>query len=658
MYPSSPIRSAAVPPAQLSPRPQARARSSAHPQRQPQQPQPPQQLPATESDITEVFDPDFKYIYNVSTNAVVHLPPARLNITRLVLCRNYRPCDPRSCAMGGNCKFVHADCDYAKLEAHPIHVNYIWRHESLCTYPRLPPGEKLTVWAPNNKQPATLIPSERILVTKGSQAYMICLQSVRSGLASPEELEHTAPLSHCAHYYFNRMCNRGERCNFIHAVHVDPNVQGDFKRAPGRGQHHPTPPSDKAGDSNARSGRERNTRSGGYHHHRGGSSAAEASSSSSRTIPPGSVRNASSSDKQTPTTATVVSTPRIVAEDNEENSVNSSSRARRCGRSSEWRRDLYARMKFAACGATSPYANRIHSSQTPEAEGREEGDLNASPAGGARSSAAARTDYVPRVGAEARAGATSPPLSTSTALPSTDTPRRPSDRPLHETQDEPLQPRGAAQYAGAPANSCLASGQMAERTVVPALQPFCSLSACSGSPQTQSFSSPEVYSQARGGSFSPMQFSWLAPSDSGSSHFSRSPLQHAQSHPPNQQQQQQQYPALRISQPLPTFSHYPLPVSLPSHDFASLNDSDVLNASHMGDSESAHTVNVIPRTRRRRGAVVSMGAPALHNSTPCLTTVACFSAPSFFHSARAAADVEEDLGRSLQQDGAMPTTEP
>ncbi|CUG91808.1 Hypothetical protein, putative [Bodo saltans] len=30
------------------------------------------------------------------------------------------------------------------------------------------------------------------------------------------------------------MCNRGERCNFIHVVHVDPNVVGDFKRAPAR----------------------------------------------------------------------------------------------------------------------------------------------------------------------------------------------------------------------------------------------------------------------------------------------------------------------------------------------------------------------------------------------------------------------------------------
>ena len=236
MYPGSYTRSAMVYPAQLY----------AHPQGGPQAPPPPppmqqQQLYSTDVDIIEVFDPDFKFIYDVPSSAVVHLPPARLNITRLVLCRNYRPYDPQSCAMGGNCKFVHADCDFTKLEAHPIHVNYIWRHESLCMYPRLPAGDVLTVWAPNNKQPATLIPSECVLVTRGSQAYMSCLRSARSGLAGASQREHTAPLSHCAHYYFNRMCNRGECCNFIHAVHVDPNVQGDFKRAPGRGQHHHHP---------------------------------------------------------------------------------------------------------------------------------------------------------------------------------------------------------------------------------------------------------------------------------------------------------------------------------------------------------------------------------------------------------------------------------
>ncbi|KPI82862.1 hypothetical protein ABL78_8125 [Leptomonas seymouri] len=164
----------------------------------------------------EVFDPDFKFIYDVPAVAVVHLPPARLNITRLVLCRNYRPYDPQSCAMSGNCKFVHADCDYTKLEAHSIHVNYIWRHESLCTYPRLPAGEKRTVLRSNAE--AVEVPTERILVTKGSQASM----QNRSG----------APLNSCDNYENIGMCYQGERCCCIHTVVVDPFVKGDYKRAP------------------------------------------------------------------------------------------------------------------------------------------------------------------------------------------------------------------------------------------------------------------------------------------------------------------------------------------------------------------------------------------------------------------------------------------
>ncbi|CUG91809.1 Hypothetical protein, putative [Bodo saltans] len=175
-----------------------------------------QQSLVTNSQVTEVFDPTFRFCFEVPTQSLVHLPPARLNITRLVFCRNYAPGDHQSCSMGDGCKFVHADVDFRTLEAHPIHVKYSWRHEDVCTYARLPAGEVLRVSAPNNRPPVEEINSDRVLVTRGS------LRRQEGG----------GTLSHCAHYYFNRMCNRGERCNFIHVVHVDPNVVGDFKRAP------------------------------------------------------------------------------------------------------------------------------------------------------------------------------------------------------------------------------------------------------------------------------------------------------------------------------------------------------------------------------------------------------------------------------------------
>ncbi|KAG5481420.1 hypothetical protein LSCM4_07132 [Leishmania orientalis] len=165
-------------------------------------------------DFVSVYDSDFETLLSIPASQVLHLPNPSLGVSRLVLCRKFTLEDPRSCSKGDMCKFVHADT--RKVSRLSIHVNYAWRSLDLCTYPRLPAGDEITVLAPNERPPSEVIPSERILVTRGSTSWR----------------EHTAPLSHCAHYYFNRMCNRGTRCNFIHAVHVDPNVQGDFKHAP------------------------------------------------------------------------------------------------------------------------------------------------------------------------------------------------------------------------------------------------------------------------------------------------------------------------------------------------------------------------------------------------------------------------------------------
>ncbi|KEG08557.1 hypothetical protein DQ04_06921030 [Trypanosoma grayi] len=176
---------------------------------------------ASELNMIEVFDPNFKYMYMVPSHLVVHTPPtpARLGVSRLVACRNYVPGNEGSCTKEERCRFVHADVDFETLEAQPVHANYIWRHEDLCTYSRLPPGCELDVLLPNNRQPAERIPSERILVTQG---------------ALPPSKGKARPLSHCAHYYFNHLCIRGESCSFIHAVCVDPSISGDFKRALGR----------------------------------------------------------------------------------------------------------------------------------------------------------------------------------------------------------------------------------------------------------------------------------------------------------------------------------------------------------------------------------------------------------------------------------------
>ncbi|KAH9589367.1 hypothetical protein LSM04_007504 [Trypanosoma melophagium] len=162
----------------------------------------------------EVYAPDFTSIIYLPASSILHRTPPSLGVSRLVLCRKYVPGRPDSCWKGSMCKFVHADPTGAPRS--PIHVNYSWHSVERCTYPHLPPGETILVLAPNGRQPAETFPSERVLVTRGSL----------------NRKSHVGPLSRCAHYYFNRLCNRGEDCNFIHTMHVDPNVDVDFKRAP------------------------------------------------------------------------------------------------------------------------------------------------------------------------------------------------------------------------------------------------------------------------------------------------------------------------------------------------------------------------------------------------------------------------------------------
>nr|CCC94306.1 conserved hypothetical protein [Trypanosoma congolense IL3000] len=115
--------------------------------------------------------------------------------------------------MGAGCKFVHADVDYTLLEGHPIHVNYIWRHEGLCAYERLPPGELVEVLS-DDMSTVNSVRSELILVTRGALA----------------RFDIAEPLIRCKYFDLNQTCFTGERCNFLHIISVDPTAQGDFKR--------------------------------------------------------------------------------------------------------------------------------------------------------------------------------------------------------------------------------------------------------------------------------------------------------------------------------------------------------------------------------------------------------------------------------------------
>jgi len=167
--------------------------------------------PNPEKTIQQVYAPGFTHVINVRQSLVSHIPSASLNVTRLVLCTNYDPAEPAtSCKMGSRCKFVHADARGAKQ--HEIHVNYAWRCVEDVEYERFAPGKVLEVVAPNGKSIGDVMDSQMALKTKA-------LTSKRR------------PLSHCAHYYFNRTCHLGADCQFIHAVFIDPNAK-DHARAP------------------------------------------------------------------------------------------------------------------------------------------------------------------------------------------------------------------------------------------------------------------------------------------------------------------------------------------------------------------------------------------------------------------------------------------
>ena len=164
--------------------------------------------------VQQVYAPGYRALLEVPAAAVRHLPDPGLNVTRLVLCSNYdaAAADPEgSCPMGSRCKFVHADTRGAR-EKGGVHVNYAWRSAEEVTYERFRAGKVFQVAPPNGKTATDVMDSQMALKTKALGA-------------------KRRPLSHCAHYYFNRACNLGADCQFIHAVFIDPEAR-KYQRAP------------------------------------------------------------------------------------------------------------------------------------------------------------------------------------------------------------------------------------------------------------------------------------------------------------------------------------------------------------------------------------------------------------------------------------------
>jgi hypothetical protein len=96
------------------------------------------------------------------------------------------------CPRLGSCPDIHSrDLGTSPPPSATIHVN-----AQPSRFPLLPPGQVITVYNPNNRSQSSEIPSERVLVTRGSEAYWA---NPALGLRQ----------FHCAHFYLRKMCNRG-----------------------------------------------------------------------------------------------------------------------------------------------------------------------------------------------------------------------------------------------------------------------------------------------------------------------------------------------------------------------------------------------------------------------------------------------------------------
>lgn len=166
-----------------------------------------------------VYNAEMTHCYTVPQDRVAFVPSPISKDRQLSLCPEYT--ESATCPRGESCTGVHANVD--GLEKLAIHINFAWKDAESVSYARLTPGETLSILAPNNRPPMEQLASELILVTKGSLSHQ----------QDPSSVPPPRPLSHCAHYYFNRVCNRGEQCSFIHAVNIDAtSVHGQLAMAP------------------------------------------------------------------------------------------------------------------------------------------------------------------------------------------------------------------------------------------------------------------------------------------------------------------------------------------------------------------------------------------------------------------------------------------
>jgi hypothetical protein len=158
-----------------------------------------------------VYTKGFRAVYHVPWTNVFHLPEGYASGRHVVVCNRFDPLNPDSSCPSLACTFAHVDI--RAVQPCPIHVNFAWRSLQAVKYKRCPPGLVFDIKQPNCRMTVDRMDSSCILQTQGSSR------------------SNPTKVSHCAHYYYNRVCHLGPECQFIHAVFIDPEARPG-QRAP------------------------------------------------------------------------------------------------------------------------------------------------------------------------------------------------------------------------------------------------------------------------------------------------------------------------------------------------------------------------------------------------------------------------------------------
>merc|ERR1712000_114074 len=165
----------------------------------------------------EVYSAAGDELYTIPMENIIALPqgtqPNEIS-KKLHLCPYFEATTPGAVANScphsqeaEGCKYIHASL--ARATKHDIHINYLWKNLSDVKYERFAPGQMFNVAPPNETVLLDVIPSELVIKTKAFDGHNNNNNGKRV-------------ISHCAHYYYNRTCNRGSRCCFVHAVSFTP----------------------------------------------------------------------------------------------------------------------------------------------------------------------------------------------------------------------------------------------------------------------------------------------------------------------------------------------------------------------------------------------------------------------------------------------------